>query len=215
MRCMVPAGPPGYVVTIVSSHICIIAHSGQFDQDVDLLAMVPHSHRQLWDAETLKLKITQVDSSFYCERPNNPAATYMKLYFRLSGNALFSKRACKVDIFLPGTLNLPFIPEVRVDRIQGLPVMPIIPLLLMKLQGWEDWRNRPIPEKREKQYTDIRDVQELLEIACMRGAAIHDVWWLPREFVTEGKKRLARYLQLQVELWNKLGVDVGQTLVTI
>lgn len=67
----------------------------------------------------------------------------------------------------------------------------------------------------QKQYVDVRDISQLLQIAVSRGARLQDdLGWLPAEFVDAGRQRLARYLETlrpaNAELWVQVGFQVGE-----
>jgi hypothetical protein len=169
----------------------------------------------MYTTEELKQLITRGDpSTFYLRPAKTPGATYKVLWAKLRPNLVYSRRSCKVDILIPGTLNIPFVPPSLVPMIDELPVMPIISLLLLKLQGWEDHRNSTRSDMQHKQYMDIRDINQLLQIASQREARLEDeLGWLPQEFVDTGRERLARYLQtirpMHASRWAEIGFEVN------
>ncbi|OBZ77050.1 hypothetical protein A0H81_02983 [Grifola frondosa] len=107
------------------------------------------------------------------------------------------RRACKVDILIPGVLNIPHVPDGQEDVINNLPVMPIMPLLLLKLQGWSDHRASPRADMQEKQYVDVEDIKELLAIACEleQDAYQANLMWIPVEFLDDTQERVYDFLE--------------------
>ena len=93
--------------------------------------------------------------------------------------------------------------------------MPLIPLLLLKLQGWDDHRSAARADLQQKQYVDIRDVSQLLQIAVTRGETLQgELEWLPTKFVNAGRARLAKYLQTlrptNAGSWKQIGFEVEE-----
>jgi len=101
-------------------------------------------------------------------------------------------RRCKVDILVPGIMNIPRVPGDRVEHQGGFPVMPLLPLLMLKLQAWEDHRNHHEGYMQVKQYVDISDIRSLLKIARRKGIRYGDPTqsWIPSTFVAETKRRV-------------------------
>ena len=126
------------------------------------------------------------------------------------------KRSCKVDVLVPGILNIPFVPTQHIVSLEDLPVMPLIALLLLKLQGWEDHRLSGRSDMQQKQYVDVRDIQQLLQIAAQRGETVSDMTWLPHDFVDAGQKRLNRFLgnfrPTSSHLWEIIGFSTDGCL---
>lgn len=132
-------------------------------QDVDLVVLT-NKHSQ----EELKTMLAASDSRFYLVRSQDPFSTFKVVWFRLGSESSlqnFSRR-CKVDILLPGVMNIPF--PIPTDIVQiGTPHLPLIPflsLLLLKLQGWIDHQAAQKTHHQAKQVVDERDIKELLEI---------------------------------------------------
>jgi hypothetical protein len=91
----------------------------------------------LYTQERLKALLVTANPDFYLVAAKTPGATYRVLWCRLTGY----RRSCKVDILLPGIMNIPRVPRELIKRVQNLPVMPLAGILLLKLQAWEDHRN--------------------------------------------------------------------------
>ena len=159
--------------------------------------------------ETLKNFLTQKDSAFYTRPAKSPGATYRVLFYKLLGYHRF----CKVDVLVPGTMDIPLIASHRILRINDIPVMPIIALLLLKLQGWSDHRASTRLDMQEKQYVDIRDINQLLQFAVDRGESVQQATWLPESFVEAGQERLNKYLTttrpVSASSWSDIGFDTS------
>ncbi|THH15143.1 hypothetical protein EW146_g5289 [Bondarzewia mesenterica] len=129
-------------------------------QDVDLLIFPAYASA---GQEALKALLVGADSRFYLRDARSPFATYKVLWYRESTFG-YSYASCKVDILLPGIMNLPSLPD-RYDKvIQGFSVVPFSLLLVTKLQAWDDHRNENSWWKREKQHTDVQDLRVLLQL---------------------------------------------------
>ena len=118
-------------------------------------------------------------------------------------------RSCKVDVLIPGIMNIPSVPREKIVHIDSLPSMPLIPLILLKLQAWEDHRNAFKSYHRMKQWTDVNDLELLLPIAISRRDSLEKETWLPGSFVSAAKDRITRYLQHypgQAKSWAQIGV---------
>lgn len=154
------------------------------------------------------------DSRFYLLSSKNRFASYKVLWYRTQAYAsqFFD---CKVDILIPGILNIPTVPRSRVPTLSigqyELPVMPLVPQLLLKLQGWSDHRASHRSDMRTKQYVDVRDIDALLDIAVAKGAKIRaeDVDWMPESMITAAQGRLWSYTrsgsQKSATGWRQLG----------
>jgi len=81
-------------------------------QDIDMVVLTS-SHTQ----EELKNRLVSYDSRFYTVASKDPFATYRVLWFRLSGY----RRSCKVDLLLPGVMNIPHVPSDRIYRMKDHP----------------------------------------------------------------------------------------------
>lgn len=73
------------------------------------------------------------DSNFYTVASKDPRATYRVLWYRLGYS-----RSCKVDVLMPGIMNIPPVPAARIAYRRSrseLPLISFLPLLLLKLQA--------------------------------------------------------------------------------
>lgn len=169
----------------------------------------------LYNQETLKRMLVNANSDFYLLTPRTPGATYMVLWYE-EGHALHSLYGtrCKVDILLPGIMNIPTVPPEKVLTHNGLPAMPLIPHLFLKLQAWADHRASLRPDQIRKQYTDVRDIDALLDIAVVKRVRIdtQDVVWVPASMTSAARERVKSYVVLgsmsSRTRWRALGFDV-------
>ncbi|KAI8996634.1 hypothetical protein BD414DRAFT_455577 [Trametes punicea] len=175
----------GLQCCLFGSTACNLFGVSRTPNDVDIVIFT-YDYNQ----EELKELLVQEDSDFYLVRSRNPTADYRILWCRLP------TARCKVDILLPGVLNIPNVPRRRVRWISGLPVMPIIPLLLLKLQGWSDHRYSERRDMQEKQYVDVDDIIDLLLIAIDRGQSIwqQNLRWMPRDFVDDAQEHVYDFI---------------------
>jgi len=148
--------------------------------------------------EELKDILVRNDSHFYLVRSKDPFAKYRVLWFNLltttSSSYSFGRyNACKVDILLPGVMNIPSVPQNLVVRIRELPLMPMIPLLLLKLQAWSDHGIATKQHLREKRPVDAQDINRLLVLAVAQGVKLNTGTWMPVSFVEAAKRRVVVY----------------------
>ncbi|KAI0325240.1 hypothetical protein GY45DRAFT_1374894 [Cubamyces sp. BRFM 1775] len=141
--------------------------------DIDLVVLT-----SLYEQETLKSMLVTADSSFYLVRSRNPYATYKVLWYRSTSAGAYSP-SWKVDILLPGIMNIPNVPHDRIvsKSPHHIPLMPLIPHLLLKLQAWSDHRASHRSDQRMKQYTDVRDIDQLLDIVLRSGEHVRPPTW--------------------------------------
>ncbi|KAI0708403.1 hypothetical protein C8Q76DRAFT_770360 [Earliella scabrosa] len=187
--------------------------------DVDLVILSTR-----YTQEELKQILVREDPKFYRLASKNRFASYTVLWYSLSTRTYAYPNArvdCKVDLLIPGILNIPSIPPAHVQTLAGLPVMPLVPQLLLKLQGWSDHRASHRSDMQAKQYVDIRDVDTLLAIALERGAKLRvddedadD--WVPESMITVAQGRLRSYTlfgsRKSADGWKQLGF-VGRYVV--
>lgn len=163
---------------------------------------------QNYDTEQLKRMLTERSNKFELRPSRKRFATYEILYYKCD-----IWRSFKMDILTPGIMNIPNIPSSRNPRINGLPAMSFMPLLLLKLQAWEDHRKSDRTDYRMKQYTDARDIKELLPIAAQRGEHKRDAGWLSPYFLSMADDRIQRFILSEGDAgrgstrmaWQKIG----------
>ncbi|RDX52256.1 hypothetical protein OH76DRAFT_1377624 [Lentinus brumalis] len=184
---------------LFGSAACSLYGVDRTPNDVDLVVLTFD-----YDQEQLKQLLVDNDRDFYLVPSRNPSATYRILWCRLPGSSGrrgrgrgSAQRSCKVDILIPGVLNIPDLPRRRIKMISGIPTMPLIPLLLLKLQGWSDHRDSSRADMQEKQYVDAEDILELLDIAVERG---QEVWqanlsWMPQGLIRDSEARVEDFME--------------------
>lgn len=153
----------GLTCCLTGGTACALYGTTRRPNDVDLIVLT-HQHQQ----ERLKQLLVCADSDFYTVAAKDPLATYRVLWCRLPGSSVHWRR-CKVDILVPGVMNIPDIPRADALTISGLPVMPLVLLLCLKLQSWADHRAAVRYYLVQKQHDDVRDIGELLVIMESRG----------------------------------------------
>lgn len=160
------------------------------------------------DPEDIKARIIASDDRFYLVPSANRRNTYQVLWFRLS-----SRKKCKVDILVPGRLSIPRIPIGEITYIHpflDIPVVPFLVLLLLKLRGWTDHRADFRRYMRDKVEVDVRDIEELLELAVEDYEAhINKEKWLPRWFIREMRGRIHEYVEEWPDsdwYWQRIGL---------
>ncbi|KAI0672063.1 hypothetical protein C8Q78DRAFT_1024839 [Trametes maxima] len=193
---------------LFGSTACNLFGVSRTPNDVDVVVFT-----ERYDQEDLKAILVGEDSDFYLVDSRDPSADYQVLWYCLPSGRRGGRRACKVDILVPGVLNIPFVPRRRVKVISRLPVMPLIPLLLLKLQGWSDHRESYREDMQEKQYVDVEDIHELLGIAIDRGqrAWQDNLNWVPHELLGDAQQRVYDYVAEYPnsrEDWEAIGFDV-------
>jgi len=157
--------------------------------DIDIVVMTVR-HTQ----ERLKQLLASEDSDFYLKSSTNPRNTYKIVWCKVPG----TYRECKVDVLVPGIMNIPSISASRFVWFKDntLPSMPLLPLLLLKLQAWDDHRMATSrrPDLRAKQYVDVSDIDLLLIIAKNKGIHHRDGNALPGHFMMAAKQRVDSYI---------------------
>ncbi|KZT08228.1 uncharacterized protein LAESUDRAFT_649487 [Laetiporus sulphureus 93-53] len=175
--------------------------------DVDLVVLTA-----AYGQETLKRMLVMADPDFYTLAAKDLNAAYRVLWCKVPTRYTYGReRRCKVDVLIPGVMNIPDVPRDRISRISGLPVMPLDLLFFLKLQSWTDHRDSPQYWKVSKQYDDSRDIEELLLILKKRGVSIRrsGVAWLSEAFVAAGRGRMAQYVRAYPSSrtkWEELGL---------
>ncbi|KZT63378.1 hypothetical protein DAEQUDRAFT_770676 [Daedalea quercina L-15889] len=169
---------------------CALYGTTRSPNGVDLVVLTSE-HEQ----EELKRMLVAADAQFYLVPSKDPFATY------------------KVDLLAPGIMHIPDVPARRVETIRGLPAMPLMLLLLMKLQAWTDHRDSPKHYMRPKQWDDVHDIAQLLDVAAARGETLGaQTRWLPADFVDAGMRRIREHVASFPETkakWKAVGYGHG------
>ena len=161
------------------------------------------------EQETIKEMVVAKDGDFFLVKSKRPEATYKILYYALKPWGAW----CKVDILLPGVLNIPFVPTNLITRIGGIPLMPLFAVLLLKLQGWTDHRDSERGDWREKQHVDVKDIEELLEIVVDKypDQIIDRQRWVPDSMIHVAQNRVDEFVEKlpeTVDDWLDIGFEV-------
>ncbi|CCM06852.1 uncharacterized protein FIBRA_09157 [Fibroporia radiculosa] len=197
----------GYACCLFGSTACMMYGVERCPNDVDIIVF---GHNL--DPEHLKIELANEDDDFYLAFARSRNANYKVVWFDLSSAADEPRRKCKVDILVPGILEIPNTPIKRIKHQRGMLVLPILPLLLMKLKGWSDHIQAKRPDLRAKRHVDVEDIAELLRIACRRGTRIRSrsLRWLPLDFLEAAQERVLKYTRKfpeTSEQWMQLGFE--------
>jgi len=190
---------------LFGSAACSMYGMTRVPNDVDIIVLT-----ELYDQEEVKNLLVENDSNFFLVRSSRPRATYKILYYTLP-----SRGFCKVDILLPGILDIPAVPRSRITytQVPDVPVMPLIAVLLLKLQGWTDHRDSEREDFQEKQYMDVDDIKEMLDILRwdygMKTLSSED--WMPRWFVNLARERVDEFVEVFPDTrdhWCDIGFNI-------
>ncbi|KAH9846738.1 hypothetical protein C2E23DRAFT_851723 [Lenzites betulinus] len=193
---------------LFGSVACNLFGVSRTPNDVDLIVLTDQ-----YDQEELKQILVDEDDDFFLVDSRNPNADYRVLWYRLRPSRRGNPRSCKVDILVPGVLDIPDVPRRRLRWIDGLPVMPLVPLILLKLQGWRDHRDSYREDQQEKQHVDVQDLDQLLQIAIDRGQTVwqDNLSWLPSELIHNAQSMVYEFIANISgfdEDWETLGFEV-------
>lgn len=205
-----------YSCCLVGGLACMLFGNSRTPNDVDLVVL-----DSPYGQETLKrILVDHPGSRFYLVDAKTPGATYKVLWYRLDEYLISSysrnRRSCKVDILIPGIMNIPDVPLNKVVLLKGLPAMPLIGLIMLKLQAWEDHRNHNKNYMQVKQFTDVSDLEALLPIAIRDGRSVDTESWIPASFVTAARERVLRFLAsypAQSQNWRRIGFSVPSSTI--
>lgn len=125
--------------------------------------------------------------------PKTIGATYKILFCKLSG----VRCSRKVDILIPGVLNIPLLPDTRLSTIDSIPILPLTVLLILKVRDWSFYAKSNRADVRTKQSHDIRDIDKLLVIGKNKGEDFSEAFgWLPQDFMSHAKKLIVEYVNV-------------------
>ncbi|KZV75030.1 hypothetical protein PENSPDRAFT_731971 [Peniophora sp. CONT] len=180
--------------------------------DIDLVVMTV-THTQ----EDLKRILASEDPNFSLVPSSNPRNTYKVVWYTVPG----SYTRVKVDVLLPGVMNIPTITKERFVWFSNntLPSMPLLPLLLLKLQAWDDHRTASLRrmDLREKQHVDVADINVLLPIAKKAGVHRSEGNHLPSSFLDAADRRVRSYVvayPTSKAHWKALGFVVESATIS-
>jgi len=175
---------------LFGSAACSMYGLNRLPNDVDIIVLT-----DLYGQEEIKALLVSQDSKFFLVQSRNRRATYQILYYSLP-----SRGFCKVDVLLPGIMDIPAVPRscITYTRVPGVPVMPLLAVLLLKLQGWTDHRDSEREDFQEKQYTDVDDIKEILGILRQRdhrAQTLVSQSWMPSSFVDAARWRVDEFVE--------------------
>ncbi|KAK7038874.1 hypothetical protein VNI00_010506 [Paramarasmius palmivorus] len=184
---------------LVGSVACSAYGMSRTPNDIDMVVLT-----KIWTQEELKRQVVANDPNFYTIASKDPFATYRVLFYRLNEyTSRYLRRSCKVDLLLPGVMNIPNVPTSYIryidDRHRLKPLMPFLPLLMLKLQAWMDHGESTKLHMRAKQPVDVRDIMELLNLAVTKYTDVKlakEESWLPDTFVSAGRKRVRAFTRM-------------------
>lgn len=183
---------------------------GHTMQDVDILILDSQ-----YDQETIKRMMTRQNRCFFLVDPQTIGADYKVLWYHpngrgSSGHPTRRPSAIKVDILLPGIMELPsFDPYwIESDNNLRLPTAPLSLVLLHKVRGWWDRINSDDHHYRDH-WKDAQDVANLAPIASEMGVTIND-GVLPDDFIDSASEWANNFIATYPEFrtryhWRKIG----------
>ncbi|KAJ7146311.1 hypothetical protein C8R44DRAFT_600897 [Mycena epipterygia] len=189
---------------LAGSSACYELGNSRVPNDVDILVLTISR-----SAEEIKDFLVSSDSNFFlAPSEKNPLATYRVLWYTLpSATATDPPMKCRVDIFIPGVISLPFVPtEFITYSSSGLPSMPLLSALLHKVLAWIAHGEAG---RTDKQRNDLTDISGLLAVVETQLDSIlsADKSWYPDWFVSASFSGVARYVEEFPEsarLWKTL-----------
>ena len=174
-------------------------------QDLDILCLT-----STYSQESLKDELVRLNPRFYTVASRNPKATYRVLWYHL----IETDSCLKVDLLVPGTLDIPEVPLSEIDytNIYELPCAPMSHLLLLKLQGWIHHGEALAIQYRRKLPQDEEDINGMLKIARRKGLKPRTETYLPQSFLSVAEARVKEYVMScpnSKEDWAALGFEVS------
>jgi hypothetical protein len=156
-------------------------------QDLDILCISSG-----WSEEGLKSKVIELNPRFYRIAARDPSATYTVLWYRIADNGA----RLKVDLMLPGAMNIPVIPVHTFDtnNLLNLACAPLSLVLLLKLQAWVQHGEADEARYYMKQPTDAQDILELLSVARQKRIQPRSESYFPNLFVSRAESRAEKYV---------------------
>ncbi|KAG6896081.1 hypothetical protein C0992_010455 [Termitomyces sp. T32_za158] len=173
---------------------CFLYGNTRVPNDVDLLVLLPPGSTVT--VEELKLNLVVLNPNHFFTTPSKDSLpSYCILWYRLNDDPVQTdKTSCKVDLLLPGTMNLPNLPSSLIHWDEGLPLVPFSLLLLQKLQAWDDHRKSKDPIKWQRQRTDMEDLDGLTSLSAIQLLRYSRPWsdttLFNREFQKLTKERV-------------------------
>lgn len=153
-------------------------------QDLDILCQNWHDTQ-----EELKRRLVQMNRKFYLIAAKTPNATYKVLWYRIG-----YRTNIKVDVLLPGALDICSVPSHSIDRAGGLPCVPLSHLLLYKLQGWVHHGESLRTIDRLKMPNDVRDIEAILRVIVGRNIKPFEEAYFDEGFISRSIFRISKFV---------------------
>lgn len=144
-------------------------------------------------AEQIKEEILRSSPEFSLADLATLSATYRVCWFTFP----ISERRCRVDILLPGMIQLPELPPSCVVSAPhtAIPIMPLLPTLLHKCLAWEYHRGIQTEHYVMKTANDSREILELLpEAATSSECTAQSGSWLPAWFTENSRNSITSFV---------------------
>ena len=142
-------------------------------------------------------------------RARNPRNHWNVLYWRTDSDEPGFERF-KIDILVPGVMDLPYVHPHYFININKLPCIPIIFLLFHKLRGWDDRCNSRRRDFLAKIPGDVQDIRDLLRIANQKGLNITKSRpYISDSFREDSYERVVEFFgehPWSIPLWEGLGL---------
>ncbi|KAJ6611480.1 hypothetical protein B0H10DRAFT_1809438 [Mycena sp. CBHHK59/15] len=190
---------------LVGSSACFELGNSRVPNDVDVLVLTSSK-----SPEEIKDLLVSLDSKFYLALPEkNPLATYQVLWYTFPSTGV--QKTCRVDVFIPGMISLPFVPpELVTYSPSGLPVMPLLAALRHKVLAWMAHGKAG---RQDKQLNDITDIGGLSGIVANKLGTVlsEDISWYPEWFVDASFSGITKYVDVfpdSAGLWFNLWADL-------
>ena len=179
-------------------------------QDVDILILDSQ-----YDQESIKRMMTRENRCFFLVDPRTIGADYKVLWYHPKGRGSRGRPtrralAVKVDILLPGIIELPSFDPCWIDSNNdlGLPTAPLSLVLLHKVLGWWERINSD-DHHYQDHWKDAQDVANLAPIASKTGVTINDDV-LPDDFIDSASEWVNNFIATYPKFrtryhWRKIG----------
>ncbi|KIM23397.1 hypothetical protein M408DRAFT_332391 [Serendipita vermifera MAFF 305830] len=210
IRTLRDAGYPD--VCFVGGVACSLHGNIRTPKDLDILILNTSD-----DQETIKRRIVLYNPSFYLVASKKLFATYKVLWYRSTYGSV------KVDILLPGIMDIPSFPASRIDtsNVRRFPSAPLSITLLLKLQAWSQHRAATEWYYSKEQDKDKTDLECLVPLAAKKALRPKRDVDLSKEFLSAAEKRVSEYLRANPssctrDSWRSMGFAVpeAQTVPT-
>ncbi|EDR00506.1 uncharacterized protein LACBIDRAFT_313368 [Laccaria bicolor S238N-H82] len=148
----------GLPCAIFGSMACKLYGNERGPHDVDILVLPPPSRHDLTLNDIKNIIIAASPEEFGFLGPSSNRTDTRPLYLQAK---------IRIDIALPGMMNLPALSPAQITWMTGtgstpLPVLPFDLLLFQKLQAWDDHRNAPDGKFSRRVSQDVDDILWML-----------------------------------------------------